>query len=110
MSGLSKEEYTRRRAAWAYALYDAAKAIGKGNPLYAILGSITWGRYDGEPAMNEVKDNIVFGLGFLEGARYAALNAGRVLRLKGTNHLEGIHDRVGKRLYEMKEAEESARR
>jgi len=110
MSAIKREEYAKRREAWAYALYDAAKAIGKGNPLYEILGSVAWGRYDGEPAMNEVKENIVFGLGFLEGVRYAALNAGRALNLKGTTHLERIHDRVSKRLHEMKDAEEVARR
>lgn len=98
MSGLSKEEYTRRRAAWAYALHSAAEDIGQDSPLYEILGSVAWGRYDGEPAVSEVKENSVFGLGFLEGVRYAALNAGRALNLKGTDHLEHIHDRVRERM------------
>ena len=104
MSAIKREEYVRRRQAWAWALCDVAKAIKKDSPLqekdplYEILGSVAWGRYDGEPALGEVKENIVFGLGFLEGVRYAALNAGRALNLKGTRHLERIHDLVRERM------------
>ena len=92
MSGLTKQHWQERRAAWALALYRAAESCGKGSKLYKILGTVVWGRYDGEPQPQETKDNIVFGAGFLEGVRYAALRAGDEFRLPGTEHLREIHN------------------
>jgi hypothetical protein len=94
MGAISRADWETKRYAWRWAIAQAAEAIGKGKPLYNILGSAAWGRFDGEASPGEVKDNVVFGVGFLEGVRYAALHAGRELHLEGTVHLERIHDRM----------------
>ena len=66
------------RDQWRRALEQIANEAGKGSPLYKILGTISWGRFDGEPSSCDTKDNALLGLGFLQGARYAALNAARL--------------------------------
>ena len=91
MRGLTKQHWQERRAAWAGALYRAAESCGKGSKLYKILGTVAWGRYEGESQPQETKDNIVFGAGFLAGVRYAALQAGDEFRLPGTEHLRGVY-------------------
>ena len=91
---LTKQDWQERRSAWARALYRAAEACGKDSKPYKILGTVAWGRYDGEAQPQEAKDNIVFGAGFLKGVRYAALGAGDELKLPGTEHLRGIHNEV----------------
>ena len=92
---MKREHWEKRRTAWASALYQGgSKEMAQ--PLRQILGSVAWGRYEGESQPDEVKDNIVFGCGYLEGVRYAALQAGRVFKLKGTAQLEGIHSRIRK--------------
>ena len=91
---MNRDDWYKWRARWQWALQQAAREIGKDQPLYRILGSVAWGRFEGEPGATDNKDNVVFGAGFLQGVRYAAMNAGRELKLPGTRHLERIHDRL----------------
>ena len=94
MSGRSKATWEAERLVWARALQQIARELGEDSDLYKILGTTAWGRYDGEPSVSELKDNIVFGCGYLQGVRYAAMNAGRTLGLEGTYELERIHGRI----------------
>lgn len=94
MAGRTRKEWQAERSAWTVALIKAARAAGEDSELYRILGSIAWGRFDGESQPGELKDNIIFGVGYLQGARDVALRAGRVFNLPGTVHLERIHDAV----------------
>ena len=97
MAGQDKSTWLARRSAWAYELEAIARKQGKGSDLYEMLGTVAWGRYDGEPQPDELKDNVVFGAGFLQGVRYAAMKAGAKFQVEGTNDLRNIHDRIGKR-------------
>ena len=94
MAGRSRAEWSKQRHAWAWALQQAAQECGKDSKMYKILGSVAWGRFDGEAQPQEPKDNIIFGAGYLQGARSVALAAGREFRLPGTIHLENIHSRL----------------
>ena len=91
---LKKEVFQRRRQ-WALALEEIAREVGKDSQLYKILGTMAWSRYDGEPTAPDSKDNAIFGLGFLQGARYVALNVARLYDLEGEPSLAGIHERIG---------------
>ena len=82
------------RRKWAYALSSIAREQGKDSALYKMLGSVAWGRYDHESSPNESKDNILLGLGFLEGVRYAAMRAGEQFDVPGWYDLQRIHDRL----------------
>lgn len=87
--------YERRRK-WARALEQIALMFGKNAPIYEILGTVAWGRYEGEPNTTDTKDNALLGLGFLQGVRYAALNAARLYKLQGERDLANIHERLGR--------------
>ncbi len=89
-----KQAWLRSRWAWSVALLNIAQDAGKGSDLYEMLGNVAWGRYDGEPQPQETKDHVVFGAGFLQGVRYAALLAGERFKVAGTNDLRTIHDRI----------------
>ena len=91
---MTKDQWIKRRNAWVSAMYLAAVAIGKDKPLYRILGSLAWGRFDGEQSPGEHLDHVAYGAGFLAGARFVALNAGREFNLDGTREMERIHDRI----------------
>lgn len=93
---MKREDWQKRRAAWARALYEAAHYMADGSPLRNILGSVAWGRYEGESQPGELKDHIAFGCGYLQGIRDAALGAGRECSLKGTEQLEGMYGQVRK--------------
>lgn len=92
MAGRTREEWINERAAWELALMRAARAAGEESKLYQLLGSVAWGRYDGESTAGETKGNIIFGAGYLQGVRAVALQAGRMFNLPGTVHLERIYD------------------
>jgi len=94
MAGKDKQAWDRSRMAWARALTGIAHDRGKDSDLYAMLGNVAWGRYDGEPQPGELKDNVVFGAGFLQGVRYAAMRAGERFKVAGTDDLRRIHDRI----------------
>ena len=88
-----KERAFRERNQWRLALERIAQEVGKEAPLYRILGSVAWGRFEGEPTATDSKDNAVFGLGFLRGVRHAALEAARLYNLKGERSLANIHEK-----------------
>lgn len=90
---MKREHWEQRRAMWSRALQEIARKLPPQSTLREMLGSVAWGRYDGEPTPTDTKDNVVFGAGYLEGVRHTALLAGRALNLKGTSELERIHDR-----------------
>mgnify|MGYP001586936065 CR=1 FL=1 len=92
-----KERAFRERNEWRQALEQIAKEVGNDHALYKILGSVAWGRFDGEPTATDSKDNAVFGLGFLQGVRYVALEAARLYNLKGERSLANIHERFDKK-------------
>ena len=89
-----KADAYKRRMEWQYALSTVAHELGKDAPLYKILGSVAWGRYDGEPSGTDGKDAAVYGAGYLAGVRYAALQAARLYNLKGERELANIHERI----------------
>ncbi len=94
MAGKDKQAWNRSRMAWARALSGIAREQSQESDMYKMLGNVAWGRYDGEPQPDELKDNVVFGTGFLQGVRYAALQAGERFGVTGTNDLRNIHDRI----------------
>ena len=96
MAGLSKREWSKRRHEWAWALQQVAQTCGKDSEMYKLLCSVAWGRYDGEAQPQELKDNIIFGAGYLQGVRSVALQAGRQFNIPGTVHLEDIHHAISK--------------
>ena len=90
-----KEQLLRERAAWARALQQIAAEHGEKSPVYKLLGTIAWGRYDGEPCPSDDKDNVATGLAFLQGVRYAAINACELMGLhKAEQDFRCIHDRM----------------
>ena len=48
-----RKEAEMRRTQWASALYQIASETGKASPLTYILGTVAWGRYNGEPSAGE---------------------------------------------------------
>lgn len=91
---MKREYWEERRSAWQNALMEIARGLSQQSTLLNMLGSVAWGRYDGEPQPSELKDNVIFGVGFLQGVRYASMRAGRELNLQGARELETIHDRI----------------
>ena len=91
-----RKEAEKRRTQWARALYQIASETGKASPLTYILGTVAWGRYDGEPGAADSKDNALIGYGFLMGVRYASLLAAERFKLDGVSKLRNIHDRIEK--------------
>ena len=90
----NRERWTQTRSRWTLALQGIARKHGTGSPVYKILGTVAWGRFSGEAQPGEHIDHIAFGAGFLEGVRYAALNAAESLHLSGEDDLRRIHDRI----------------
>ncbi len=62
---MKRDEAVTRRSAWENALQRTANKIGRDTPLWRVLGTTAWGRFDGEAQVGELKDNILFGLGVL---------------------------------------------
>ena len=91
---MKRDDWQERRQAWQSAMVEAARGLDKDSLLKRAMGSVAWGRYNGEPSAGEVKDNIVFGCGYLQGIRDTLLQVGHELNLQGTREFEGIHDRV----------------
>ena len=89
-----RKEAEARRSQWARALYQIASEAGKASPLTYILGTVAWGRYDGEPSATDSKDNALIGYGFLMGVRYAAMRAAERFKLDGVSKLRDIHERL----------------
>ena len=78
-----RKEAEARRTQWASALSQIASETGKASPLTDILGTVAWGRYNGEPSATDSKDNALIGYGFLMGVRYAAMRAAERFKLDG---------------------------
>ena len=98
---MTKAEAQARRTRWERALQEIAQEVGANSVVYKTLGSVAWGRYEGEGrAHGDDKENVMFGLGFLQGVRYAAMNAAAAQNLRGEDALRRIHDRIAE--YERK--------
>lgn len=74
---MTKEWWDARRRAWAIVMSRIGKSLPEGSPVRKGMGTLAWGRYDGEPAAVDHKDNVCFGAGFLQGVRYALLMTAR---------------------------------
>lgn len=88
---LPRAEWEKRRYAWQRAMVKVANAVGNGSKLYQAMGSLAWGRYDGEPSAADSKDRAVFGTGYLQGKRDALLSVARMEGWPGAVELENIH-------------------
>ncbi len=89
-----RKDVERARRAWALALYEIAVEVGEGSPLYKAMGSVAWGRYEGEPSASDSKDNAMFGYAYLRGLRDALMRVAEAEHWAGANALRVIHDRV----------------
>ena len=87
-------EAEKARSQWSYALFQIAQTQGKDSPMYKMLGSVAWGRYEYEPCPQETKENILLGLGFLQGVHYAAMQASKQFNVPGLYDLQRIHDKL----------------
>lgn len=90
----SRASWATDRTEMARALEQIARESGKGSTLYKCMGSMAWGRYEGEPCATDSKDNTVFGCGYLNGTRDALLRVARVLGWPEATLLEEIHRRM----------------
>lgn len=98
MGNQRKEDLDRLRRQWARALESIAREVGSNSDVYKIMGTVAWGRYDGEPAASgDGLTHIAMGYGFLMGVRYATLNAARHFDLNGEKQLARIYDRFSGR-------------
>lgn len=83
-----RREAEEERAAWLRVLRGVCEKLDprpgrlseSDHPVVKILGSIAWGRFEKEGGPDETKDNVVEGLGYLQGVRTTAMRAARVLR------------------------------
>lgn len=96
MSGIRKDELDKRRRQWAGAMYALARELGEEHWITKGMGSLAWGRYDGEPTPNDPVSNVAMGWGFLQGVRYALLQVARGESREGERELSRIHERMGK--------------
>lgn len=87
-------EAKQQRHLWALALEQIASEVGEKSPLYKAMGSVAWGRYDGEPCPSDSKENALRGLYYLMGVRDALLRAAEIQRWDGLESLRSIHDRI----------------
>lgn len=95
---MKRAEWDSRRRAWASAMQGVASKLGEHSPLYKAMGSLAWGRYQGEPSATDNKDMAVFGCAYVQGKRDALLAVARMLGWDGARELEGIHVTVNERL------------
>lgn len=92
---LRKADLEERRQAWAYALEQIARELGKDHPITKGMGSVAWGRYEGEPQVSgDGIAHVAQGYGFLQGVRYALLQVARAEGWEGERELAKIHDRM----------------
>lgn len=91
---MTKEEAIAARSAWARAIEEVAREVGKESPVYRALGSAAWGRYEHEPQRNDSKDGALLGLGYLEGLRYGVMLAARANNWEGERALANVPTRV----------------
>lgn len=93
---LRKDDLQRRRMAWEHALCAIARELGSDHWITKGMGSIAWGRYDGEPTPQDSVSNVAMGWGFLRGVRYALLQVARNAHptQEGERELAKIHDRM----------------
>lgn len=91
---MKREEWERKRNAWAHSMQRVADSVGKGSKLYEAMGSLAWGRYEGEPSATANKDSAVFGFGYIKGKRDALLEVARMEQWPGYEALRRIHDTV----------------
>ena len=89
---MTKEMWIKRRMDWELALGAVARQAKQNSVLLKMLGSVAWGRYDGEHTAYEKKDNVVYGAGYLKGYRDALLQTTRVLKMDGERLLAEAHD------------------
>lgn len=91
---LRKDDLQRRRTAWANAMFTISRDLGPHHWITKGMGSIAWGRYDGEPTPTDSVVNVAMGWGFLQGVRYALLQVARDQNLSDEASLARIHQRT----------------
>lgn len=91
---LRKDDLICRRAAWDSALNSIARELGKDHWITKGMGTVAWGRYDGEPTPTDSVGNVAMGWGFLRGVRYALLQVARDQSLPDERVLATIHKRM----------------
>ena len=105
---IPKAEAEWLRSEWVRALQDVAKQLGytpnrngeSSHPVVRILGALAWGRHPKEGGPDETKDDVLVGLGYLQGVRDAALRAARELGDKEADRfLCNVPRRVQERAY-----------
>lgn len=92
---MRRAEVERRRRAWQRAMQQVADALGKDDPAVKGMGSVAWGRYEGEPTVTDNLVNAAVGWGYLQGVRDALLHTARDQRWHNAEReLARIHDRM----------------
>jgi len=93
---LRKEDLLKRRRAWQRTMHALARELGEDHWITQGMGSVAWGRYDGECEPDESVSHVAMGWGFLQGVRYALLQVAREpgCRRKDEHVLARIHDRM----------------
>lgn len=91
MSAWKRVEYETQRRRWINALRDIADKHGKDSWAYKVLGSLAWGRFEGESRPNEHKDDVVRGYAYLRGYRDACMRAAELAGDKSAEDFRGIH-------------------
>lgn len=91
MSAWARADYENQRRRWLGALRDIADKHGKGSRVYRLLGTLAWGRFEGESKPNEHKDDVASGYGYLKGYRDACLHAAELMKDKSEEDFRLIH-------------------
>ncbi len=91
---LLRADYEKRRQAWRGALREIADKHGKTSWAYRVLGSLAWGRFEGETKPDEHKDDIAYGYGYLQGYRAACLRAAELARDPSEADFRLIHQHL----------------
>jgi hypothetical protein len=95
---LRKADLERRRDEWRRAMQSLASELGDDHWITKGMGSIAWGRFDGECVPDERVPHVAMGWGFLQGVRYALLQvartSGKGKALEGEHDLASIHRRM----------------
>ena len=91
---MPREYAELQRMRWLRALEEIAREMGQGTREYRLFGALAWGRFEGESRPDERKEDVFFGLGFLQGFRDAALLAACEFKLKSEEPLRLIYKRM----------------
>lgn len=94
MSHHTRAEAERERTRWARALCEIAKKYGRESTIGRMLGSLAWGRHEGEPKPDEKVHDVVWGCGYLRGYSDAMLRACEIFRVDGENDVRIVWQRV----------------